>query len=87
MALYGPVQDPEGAKWYVCIMTDAFMKIVHLKVLADKMAQMVTTCIRQDWCFLYGMPKSIYTDQQIKVWSSVTPFLDFSVRFWASTAP
>jgi transposase InsO family protein len=69
--LYGPVQDPEGAKWYVCVMTDAFTKIVCLRVLLDKMAKTIATCIWEDWIFLIGMPAQIYMDQRLEFCNTV----------------
>jgi transposase InsO family protein len=69
------VQDPEGAKRYMCVMTDTFTEIVRLKVLMDQTVQTVATCIRKDWCFLYGMPKSIYTDQGFEFCNSILRLL------------
>jgi hypothetical protein len=49
----------------------AFTKIMHLKILANKMAITVATCIWEDWIFLFGMPMQIYTDQRLEFCNTV----------------
>jgi len=64
--LFGPMIDEEKDKRYVCVITDAFTKIVRLTVLATKTAQEVTKAILNDWVFIFGVPKEIITDQGLE---------------------
>ena len=61
--LFGPLQDEDSDKKYVCVMTDAFTKIVRLSVLTSKSAEEVANSILQNWIYIYGVPKEIITDQ------------------------
>jgi transposase InsO family protein len=61
----------QRARSSMCVITDAFNKIVHLRVLLDKMAKMVAMCIWEDWIFLFSMPVQIYTDQGLEFCNTV----------------
>ena len=64
--LFGPNKCQDGKKRYVLVITDAFTKAVALRVLDDKCANTVATGILEAWCYTYGIPKKIITDQGLE---------------------
>ena len=60
--LFGPLKDKEGAQKFILGMTDAFTKILRLKVLSSKSAVEVAQAIWSDWMAIYGIPKTIVSD-------------------------
>ena len=50
-------------KCYVLVMTDALSKLVRLVILPNKTASTVADAFLAEWCHIYGIPKSICTDQ------------------------
>jgi transposase InsO family protein len=78
--LYRSVQDPEGTKWYVCVITDALTKLVCLRVLLDKMAKTIAACIWEDQIFLYGVLAQIYMEQGLEFSNMALKQLCNSIR-------
>jgi transposase InsO family protein len=64
--LFGPNKCADGKKRYVLVMTDAFTKTVALRVLDDKKATTVAQGILHGWCYVYGIPKRIHSDQGLE---------------------
>jgi len=60
--LFGPLKDPEGAKKHILVMTDAFTKLVSLKTVNSKEADVVAKAILDGWIYTYGVPKVILSD-------------------------
>jgi hypothetical protein len=54
--LYGPLKTMDGTKKMVCVMTDAFTKMVSLKVINGKHAGEVAKAIMEGWIFIFGCP-------------------------------
>jgi transposase InsO family protein len=64
--LFGPQKCTDGKKRFVLVMTDAFTKIVALRVIDDKAASTVARAMLDSWCYVYGIPKLIITDQGLE---------------------
>ena len=64
--LFGPQKCNDGKKRFVLVATDAFTKMVALRVIDDKSANTVATGILESWCYVYGVPKSIISDQGLE---------------------
>ena len=64
--LMGPLEDEDEHKKYICVMTDAFTKIVRLSIVASKTAEEVGKSILDNWVFIYGVPKEVITDQGLE---------------------
>ena len=60
--LFGPLKDKEGGQKFILGMTDAFTKILRLKALHSKSAVEVAQAIWSDWMAIYGVPKTIVSD-------------------------
>ena len=63
-------------KKYVLVGTDAFTKIVRLSVIGSKTPEEVAQAMLTDWCFVYGVPREIVTDQGLEFSNS------FSRALW-----
>jgi len=61
--LFGPLTGEDGRPKYVCVITDAFSKLVKLEVITSKDAETVAEAIVKGWIFVHGVPKQIITDQ------------------------
>jgi hypothetical protein len=59
--LWGPAKTQSGDKKFVCVITDAFTKIVHLTVLKDKSAESVADAVFHYVC-TYGCPANLVSD-------------------------
>jgi transposase InsO family protein len=64
--LFGPQKCADGKKRFVLVMTDAFTKTVALRVIDDKAATTVARGMLETWCYVYGIPKMIVTDQGLE---------------------
>ena len=70
--LFGPVKataqphDGSTVKKYICVMTDAFTKVVRLKIIPDKTANTVAKVITEEWLNIYGVPRLLITDQGLE---------------------
>jgi len=61
--MFGPIKAADGSKKMICVMTDAFTKIVRLAVVQSKTAEEIARTIVTSWIAIYGVPKVIVTDQ------------------------
>jgi hypothetical protein len=60
--LWGPCRTTAGPTKYVCVITDAFTKMVHLSVLPDKSAEAVADAVLNYVC-TYGCPSIFVSDR------------------------
>jgi transposase InsO family protein len=60
--LYGPLLDKDKNKKWVCVMTDAFTKIVRLASIASKEASVIAQTILKEWIYVFGVPQVIVSD-------------------------
>jgi transposase InsO family protein len=63
MDLFGPIKASDKQARYVVVMTDAFSKLVQLRAVKSKEASEVAKAFLEGWCYTYGIPKTIVTDQ------------------------
>jgi len=61
--LHGPLQAENRAKKYILVCTDAFSKVVQLVVIPNKEEKTVADAFLAQWCYIFGFPKAIVTDQ------------------------
>jgi hypothetical protein len=61
--LFGPLLAEDRSARYVCVMTDAFTKIVRLAEIPDKQALTVAECFINQWTYIYGVPSHLLSDQ------------------------
>ena len=60
--LWGPHLIDGGQKRWVCVITDALSKLVHLKLLKNKTAADVAEALNE-WVVWNGVPEEVVTDQ------------------------
>jgi transposase InsO family protein len=63
--LWGPHKDTNGNKKWVCVITDAFSKLVSLYIQDAKDATSTAASLL-DWCKHYGIPELVVTDQGLE---------------------
>ena len=70
--LFGPMKSisPAGNK-YVCVMTDAYTKIVELAPIADKSAETVAKTIFERWICRYSCMIQVITDNGLEFCNQV----------------
>jgi transposase InsO family protein len=70
--LFGPMKStsPAGNK-YVCVMTDAYTKIVELAPIPDKSAETVAKCIFEKWICRYAVMIQLVTDNGLEFCNKV----------------
>jgi transposase InsO family protein/ribonuclease HI len=83
--LFGPNKCEDGKKRYVAVMTDAFTKLVALRVIDDKKATTVAKAILDGWCYVYGIPHRIHTDQGLEFNNDLARALWTSLQIEHST--
>ena len=64
--LWGPNKTSENNNTFVLVMTDAFTKVVRLAAIPDKAATTVAKAILDGWIYIYGVPKTILTDNGLE---------------------
>ena len=64
--LWGPNKTSDNNNTFVLVMTDAFTKIVRLAAIPDKSATTVAKAILDGWIYIYGVPKTILTDNGLE---------------------
>lgn len=74
--LFGSLLAEDGTKKFVLVATDAFTKIVRLSVIKDKSAESVAAALLTDWIYLYGVPKTIFSDMGLEFCN------DLQKRLW-----
>ena len=60
--LFGPLKTSDKGNAYICVITDALTKYTSVQAIPDKSADTVTSAILK-WIYLFGVPKTIITDQ------------------------
>lgn len=63
MDLCGPLKVSGRGRKYILVVTDAFTRIVSLHAIPDKTAATTAKAFVEGWCFIYGVPKLLVTDQ------------------------
>ena len=61
--LFGPLRNEDDQQRFIMVITDAFSKIVRLQSIPDKTATTVAEAVMQGWITIYGVPKTIVSDQ------------------------
>ncbi len=76
--LFGPLDvanpapdAPKRTKRYVLVMTCALTKIVRLVIIPDKEATTVSSAFVDQWCHIFGNPKTVVTDQGLEFTNDV----------------
>ena len=61
--LFGPMKSTSASGMkYVCVMTDAFRKVVELAAIPDKQADTVAKCFFERWICRYSVPMQLISD-------------------------
>ena len=61
--LFGPLRNEHDQQRFIMVITDAFSKIVRLQSIPDKSATTVAEAVMHGWITIYGVPKTIVSDQ------------------------
>ena len=61
--LFGPLLNEKQEKRFVLVITDAFTKIVRLRSIPDKQSKTVADAIVRSWIYIFGVPRTIFSDQ------------------------
>ena len=61
--LFGPLKNKKGETRYILVVTDAMTKIVRLANIPDKSAETVASAMMDSWIAIFGVPRTILTDQ------------------------
>ena len=77
--LFGPLKTSQAGRKYICVMTDAFSKIVELAATEDKEAETIARVFFERWLCRYTAPKYLVSDRGREFCNTV---LDLVCELW-----